>query len=89
MRKSIFMLAALLCVSGAVPSFAGMTDAEKDQCVLASRNCNNAVDDIQTQIRRIGREIDKGTAVYTPQELKKLEQKLTEVTELLHDMEKR
>jgi len=88
-RKSIFMFAALLCLSGAVPSFAGTSSAEKDECVLASRNCSNAVDDIQTQIRRIGREIDKGTAVYTVQELKKLQQKLSEVTGLLHDMEKR
>ena len=87
-RKGILMLAALLCVSGAVPAFAEMTSAQKDECVLASRNCSNAVDDIQTQMRRIAREIDKGTAVYTPQELRKLEQKLNEVVGLLNDMEK-
>jgi len=89
MRKNIFVLAALLCVSAAVPTFAGMSDSQKDECVLSSRNCSNAVDDIQTQIRRIGREIDKGTAVYSPQELRRLEQKLSEITGMLHDMEKR
>jgi Skp family chaperone for outer membrane proteins len=88
-QKSIILLAALLCMSAAVPAFAEMTSAQKDECVLASRNCKTAVDDIQTQIARISKEIDKGSAVYTAEELKKLEQKLTEVKELLHAMEKR
>ena len=88
-RKVILMLAALLCMSGAVPAFAEMTSAQKDECVLASRNCSNAVDDIQTQIKRIAQEIDRGSAVYTAQELKTLEQKLTEVKALLRDMDKR
>jgi hypothetical protein len=88
-RKIILLSAALLCISGALPVYADMTAAQKDECVLASRNCRDAVDDIQTQIKRINREIDKGTAVYTPAELKKLEQKLYEVRDLLHSMEKR
>jgi t-SNARE complex subunit (syntaxin) len=89
MRKYLLLSAALLCVSVAVPTFAEMTGAQRDECVLASRNCSNTVDDIQTQMKRINKEIEKGTAVYTPQELKKLEQKLAEVAELLRDMEKR
>ncbi|QXE92412.1 hypothetical protein KP001_07780 [Geomonas subterranea] len=88
MRKIAFMLAALLSMAAAVPAFAEMADAQKDECVLASRNCKNAVDDIQTQIKRIDAEVKKGTAVYTPAELKKLEQKLAEVKELLNNMEK-
>ena len=88
-RKVILMLAVLLCVSGAVPAFAEMTSAQKDECVLASKNCSNAVDDIQTQIKRIAQEIDRGSAVYTAQELKTLERKLYEVREMLRDMDKR
>jgi uncharacterized protein YlxW (UPF0749 family) len=88
-RKVIFMLAALLCMSGAVPAFAEMTSAQKDECVLASKNCSNAVDDIQTQIKRIAQEIDRGSTVYTAQELKTLERKLYEVREMLRDMDKR
>jgi cell fate (sporulation/competence/biofilm development) regulator YmcA (YheA/YmcA/DUF963 family) len=88
-RKTILLLAALLCAPVAVPAYAEMTAAQKDECVLASQNCSNAVDDIQTQIKRINREIDKGTAVYTPAELKKLEEKLYEVRDLLHSLEKR
>jgi len=87
-RKGILMLAALVGMSAAVPTFAQMTSAQKDECLLVSRNCKNAVDDIQTQIAKIDKEIKKGTAVYTPQELKKLEQKLTEVKELLRDLQR-
>lgn len=79
----------LLCMSSALPVFAQMTEAQKDECVLASRNCRDQVDDIQTRIRRLNEEIGKGTAVYTPQELKKLQGKLAEVQALLRNMEKR
>ena len=83
------LLAAVLSMSVAVPGYTQMTGAEKDECVLASRNCKTAVDDIQTQISRIAKEIEKGSAVYTPQEMKKLEQKLADVKDLLRDLEKR
>ena len=90
MRMMIVAAAAgLLCMSTSVPAFAQMTGAQKDECVLASRNCRDQVDDIQTRIARLNPEIDKGTAVYSPQELKKLQAKLAEVQGLLSDMEKR
>jgi hypothetical protein len=47
------------------------------------------VDDIQTKMKRISDEVDKGTAVYTPQELKKLEQKLADIRTLLDEMQAR
>ena len=89
MRKVIFMLVALMGMSVAMPNFvsAEMTKAQKDECVLASRNCRHAVDDIQTQIKKIDKEIKKGSSVYTPEELKKLEQKLNEVKDLMKEME--
>ncbi|QWV97458.1 hypothetical protein KP005_19320 [Geomonas nitrogeniifigens] len=88
MRKIVFMLAALLSMSVAIPTFAEMTATQKDECVLVSRNCKDAVDDIQTQIKRINKEIEKGTAVYTAEELKKLQQKLAEVKEILDGLNK-
>lgn len=89
MRKLLFTFLALLCMSAAVPTYAQMTPAQKDECLLASRNCSDAVDDIQMKIKKISNEIEKGTAVYTPEELKKLQQKLAEVRDLLSNMEKR
>jgi peptidoglycan hydrolase CwlO-like protein len=88
MRKVVLMLAALIGMSVAAPTFAEMTPAKKDECLLVSRNCKNAVDDIQTQIVKIDNEIKKGTKVYTPEELQKLERKLAEVKEVLKDLER-
>lgn len=88
MRKLVFMLATLLSMSVAIPTFAEMAAMQKDECVLVSRHCKDAVDDIQTQIKRIDKEIEKGTAVYTPEELKKLEQKLAEVKAVLDGLNK-
>lgn len=88
MKKIVLMLAALAGMSVAVPAFAEMTSAQKDECVLVSRNCQNSVDDIHARMAKINTEISKGNAVYTPDELKKLEQKLAEVRKLLDDLEK-
>lgn len=65
-----------------------MSQSDKDECMLASKNCVNQVDDIYKRIHRIDKEIKKGQKVYTPAELKKLQQKLTETQELLQSMEK-
>lgn len=88
MRTFAIMLAALVGMSVTVPAFAEMTTAQKDECVLVSKSCKNTVDDIQTRIAKIDKEIAKGSAVYTPQELKKLEQKLAEVKKLMDDLER-
>lgn len=72
----------------ASPAFPQMTQAEKDECMLASKNCTNQVDDIQKRMKKLNNEIKKGTKVYTPAELKKLQDKLTETQELLKSMEK-
>lgn len=88
MRKFVLMLAALVGMSVAVPALAEMTSAQKDECILVSTNCKNAVDDIQTKMAKISKEIAKGDAVYTPDELKKLEQKLAEVKKLMDDLQR-
>jgi len=89
MKRLACLVMAATIFSATVPAMAAEpTKAQKDECLLVSRNCKNAVDDIQTQIAKIDKEIKKGTAVYTPQELKKLEQKLTEVKELLRDLQR-
>ncbi len=64
------------------------TQGQKNECLLASKNCTEQVDDIYKRMQRLDREIKKGTRVYTPEELKRLRQKLTETQELLRDMEK-
>lgn len=86
MRKIAVMLAAALCMTTVMPVYADMTSADKDQCLLVSKDCANTVNDIQTQIRRLSAEIQKGNAVYTPAELAKLQGKLNEAKAVLDDL---
>lgn len=48
----------------------------KDQCLLVAMNCGDRAESIQNRIDMIQREINKGTAVYTEDELKALQRKL-------------
>jgi hypothetical protein len=56
---------------------------QKDECLLVSQNCRDSVDNIQQRIDRLHREINKGTSVYTPAELRQLEFQLRETNEML------
>jgi len=66
MKKTILMLAASIFMLSAVPAFSEMTKAEKNECLLASKNCTEQVDDIYKRMHKLNREIKKGTRVYTP-----------------------
>ena len=87
MKKMALMLTAAIFMLSTVPAFSEMTKAQKDECLLASRNCTGQVDDIYKRMHRLNKEIQKGTKVYTPQELQKLKDKLNETDKLLKDME--
>ena len=88
MKKMAFMLTAAVFMLSTVPAYSEMTKAEKDECLLASKNCTNQVDDIYKRMHKLDREIKKGTKVYTPAELRKLKDKLQEADQLLKDMER-
>ncbi|GAC1448438.1 MAG: hypothetical protein PVSMB11_09920 [Desulfuromonadaceae bacterium] len=84
---AILTVAALSATSMAFAMDAPVADS-KDECLLASKNCMNQVDSIQQKIKKINTEIKKGKKVYSAEELKKLEQKLKEVNEILKSLEK-
>jgi len=88
MKKVAIIMAAAMLTLSAAPAPAQMTQAEKDECLLASKNCTDQVDDIYKRMHRLDKEIKKGRRVYTQAELKKLQDKLTETQELLKAMEK-
>lgn len=50
----------------------------KDECLLVSKNCPIPNYSLQERIKRLRDEIDRGTAVYTPEELRLLILKLQE-----------
>ena len=56
---------------------------QKDECLLVARNCGNSAISIQDKIEKLKDEIAKGRAVYTPEELNNLKQKLDEVSRTL------
>jgi Skp family chaperone for outer membrane proteins len=86
MKKLALMLTAAVFMLSAAPAFSAMSAEEKNECLLASKSCANQVDDIYKRIHKLDREIKKGTKVYTPAELKKLQDKLKETQDLLDEM---
>lgn len=54
--------------------------ARKDECLIVAKNC--AVDSINARVERIEREISKGSAVYTDEELNKLERELQDASKV-------
>lgn len=87
MKTKALMLTAAIFLASAMPASAQPNQAQRDECLLASKNCMTQVDDIYTRMKRLDKEIRKGTKTYSPQELKKLQQKLTETQELLRSIE--
>lgn len=87
MKKIAVMLMAAFMMSATMPVLAAeMTKEEKDQCLLASKNCATEVDTLQKKIKKLNAEIKKGKKVYSAEDLKKLDQKLEEANKMLDDI---
>lgn len=84
--KKIVTLAVAAIMMTSVPLFAEMTKEQKDQCLLAAKECKTEVDSIQTKIKKLQAEIKKGKKVYSAEELKALDAKLEEANKLLDNL---
>jgi uncharacterized protein YukE len=60
--------------------------SSKDECLLMAKNCGDHIDSIQQRIGRISREISKGTAVYTRDELMRLNSQLEDANQTLNTL---
>ena len=60
-----------------------MEQGQKNECLLVSMNCGNQVDSIQQRIDRIQGELNRGSEVYTPEELKRLNNELEDANRTL------
>lgn len=87
MKRMLFTVTAAVFMLSSIPASAEMTKGQKDECLLASKNCTAQVDDIYKRMHKLDKEIKKGTKVYTPAELQKLRDKLQETQDFLRDME--
>ena len=91
MRKLfVYFVFALACMgfSFAHADEKSMTKAQKDQCLLISKDCQNEVTSIQQKIKKLEQEIKKGTRVYSADEMKTLKYKLKDAEETLDNMMK-
>jgi len=86
MKKVIILALAAVLTSVAVPVLSAEMQSSKDECLLASKNCKDEVDTIQTKIKKLHAEIKKGKKVYSAEEIKKLELKLKEANDILDDL---
>jgi uncharacterized protein YlxW (UPF0749 family) len=88
MKKIAAVVLATFMMAVTAPAMAEMTKDEKDQCLLASKNCMNEVDSLQKRMKKLNAEIKKGTKVYSKEELQKLSDKLKEANDLLKVIER-
>jgi hypothetical protein len=56
---------------------------QKDECMLAAKHCGLSIMSLQDKIEKLKEDIEKGKAVYTPEELDILKQKLDDVNKTL------
>ena len=56
---------------------------QKNECILLAIKCGNTILSIQDKIELLKEEINKGSAVYTLDELNTLKQKLNDVSKTL------
>ena len=49
---------------------------QKDECLIVAKNCIGTNESVLQRTNRLQKEIDKGAAVYTPEELKRLQDEL-------------
>lgn len=85
--RTLTVVAATLLIA-ALPALADENvfgqqepQAQKNECLLVARNC--PADSIQERIQRIQGEIAKGTAVYTNDEMRRLNRELEEAQKIL------
>jgi len=84
--RAIIVLAALM-MAATVPVIAQQTNEEKVICELAAKNCLNKADILEKRVKKLNKEIKKGSTAYSAEDLKKLEQKLKETQDLLDKIE--
>lgn len=87
MKKVAMLITASSLLAAMAPAFAQMTKQQKDECLVASKNCMGQVDTLQKRIHKLQTEIKKGNKVYSAEEIKKLQQKLKEADDMLKGIE--
>lgn len=87
--KRVLMLVSTSAVFAlwSLPALAEVTQQQKDECLLAVKNCTDQVDDLYQRIHKLDKEIKKGDKVYSAAEIKALQMKLEEANNMLKTLE--
>ena len=51
-------------------------ELNKDQCLIVAKNCSGGSDSVLKRVERLNKEIEKGSSVYTHEELKGFQEQL-------------
>jgi len=51
-------------------------NSQKDTCLIVAKNCIGGEDSVLKRVDRLNKEIEKGSSVYTPEELKSFHDQL-------------
>ena len=87
--KKMIMILAVSMLGTSLPALAAThaTIGHDENCIrdcqMLVKNCGQEVDSIQQRISKLDREISKGSAIYTAQELKILKRNLQEAEDTL------
>ncbi len=85
MKRSAAIVLAAFIMAAAVPAFSQDANQEQVICNLASRNCLSTTKSIEKKLGKIKADMKKGKT-YSAEDLKKIEQKLKEVQEMLDQL---
>lgn len=79
MKRIILMMISAFMMFASVPAYADeRTSAQKDECLLATKECKDIAESIHMKAEKLKTEIQKGNKLYTPEEILILKAKLKE-----------
>jgi len=85
MKKILSLCCAVILSAPLLVSAADVrTDAGKNPCLLNTKNCSGQSYSIQETITQLQNELKKGSSVYSTDELKRLEAKLSEYQNIMN-----
>ena len=84
MKKIALALMAVFLMSAAVPVFAA-TAQEQQQCAISAGTCLTKAEVVEKRMKKMKADVKKGT-MYSPEDMKVLEQKLQDVQDQMDKM---
>ena len=93
MKNKLVISLIVVGMFSALPAFAAHQEGQMDHQMMmnheGAQQCALQAESIQEKIKRMQGEIKQGSTKYTPEELKKLSEKLKEANDLLENLGKR